>query len=232
MDNVIGSSYVKPTPTFSFHSIIDEDVSLLSYIIMNYYDESIFDFSNIMDISFPEVIHMIYYRTEENPLKLFAKEGVDDQFLDDCYVEFLKDKEGDILENGIITEIPNLIKMFKNTAGISPSVFYYNDIQLETLNKIEELEGIPKIEYKEVSNDTHSQIYIRDNHECTKFFKLKYKTFYMATTRLNLNVLNDMGNQPHIIELAKNNNRISLYDMYSTEIIGMMENEEGEVIDE
>ena len=233
MENVIGSSYVKPTPAFSFHTIVDEDMSLILTVASNYYDRSVFDFSGDFYEEFPKLIHKVYYRTVENPLKLFAKEGADEKFLDECYIEFMKDKEDEILENGIVTEIPTLIRLFKDSSGISPSIFYYNEDQLEALQQIEELNDIDKVEYKKISNDTNSQIFLRDHNECANFPNMKSKTFYFASTIVNLNAMEKMEEYEHLTKIANNGNRISLYDMYNTEVIGTVRvNEKGELQDE
>ena len=227
MDSVLGgnTAYVKPTPSFSFHTIVDEDVSLISYIIMNYYDTSIFDFSEVLDLDFGKVISFIYFRTVDNPLRLFTKEGVDEVFVDECYEEFLRDKEAEILENGITTEIPTLIRLFKDSAGISPSIFYYNDIQLQTLESIELLKDIEKIRYTDVSNRLHSQIYIRDYKEAEYFKHMTNKTFYMCSSKRNTDALEDIQNTPEILQIAMGRNQISIYDLYNRDIVN---NDEGE----
>lgn len=227
MDAVLGGSnaYVKPTPVFSFHSIVDEDVSLISYIIMNYYDTSIFDFSEVLDMDFGKVISIIYFRTVSNPLRLFTKEGVDESFVDECYEEFLRDKEAEILENGITTEVPNLIRLFKDSAGISPSIFYYNDIQLQALETIDLLKDVEKIHYNDVSNRKHSQIYIRDYTEAGKFAHITDKTFYMCSSKRNIDALEDIKQSPEILQIAMARNQISIYDLYNRDIVNNVEGE-------
>lgn len=223
MDTVIGGStaYIRPTPAFSFHTIIDEDISILSYIILNYYDTSIFDFSEAMHVDFGEVISRIYYRKEENPLKLFMVEGADESFVDECYYEFINEKEEEILANSIYTEIPKLIRSFQDSAGINPVIFYYNDAQKTALDAFDLLKDIPKIPVKDVTNDRYSQIYLKDYTEAKNFPDLINKTFYFATSGRNVEVFTngDFINIKELDMLAANRNHISLYDLYNSNIV-------------
>lgn len=215
MEIASGLSYLRPTPTFSFHSIVDEDISLLSYVIANYYDTSVFDFSSILNTDFFTALKYVYNREMINPLRLFMVEGADEKFVDECYEELISTREEEVLEYGIITKIPTLIRMFKDSGGMNPSIFYYNDIQREALEDIEELEDIQKIEFNKVLESEHKQIFINYYTEAEKLTSLRAKTIYMSTKRFNVIALQNFQNNPYLTELVGQFNKFSIYDLYS-----------------
>ena len=75
--------------------------------------------------------------------------------------------------------------------------------------------------------DSYSQFYIKYFEEEIEHFKnLRKRTFYISTCGVNLNENNDdIANNELIMELIKQDNKINLFDIYRTSVIGRYINE-------
>ena len=88
------------------------------------------------------------------------------------------------------------------------------------------LSKIKSISIDELNNDElknqFEQFYFRYLDEAESFWNLNNKTFYFSTTGINLNDNNDDINisNEDIYEIYKKGNKINLFDMYRTDIIG------------
>lgn len=218
MDSVLGN-LIKSTPLFSFHSIIDEDVALIKYVYKNYYDKSIFDFSKVDKMPMTDLIALIYYRHYINPLKLFLVDESKEEFADECYQEFIEQKEKEILEEGVITEIPNLIKLYKDSSDIIPSIFYYTEYQKQLLDRIPQLVEIDKIHASNIRLNLYSQIYIKDYREIFIFPEFTNRTVYFAANDINVFILNNLEDWKDVYDIIRNKNRAAIFDIYNPSII-------------
>lgn len=226
MDQLFGD-IIKYTPLFSFHTILDEDVGLIKYVYKNYNDKSVFDFSKVEHKSMRELISLIFYRQYINPLYLFMVDESKREFVDECYREFMEQKEADIIEEGVISEIPNLLNMYKNSSEVIPTIFYYNEYQKQALDRIPSLSNIEKLHFSQLDFDTYSQIYLKMFQELYNFPEFSHITIYFASTGVNLLVLDNLSEFEGILNKIRNKNRAAIFDIYNSKIIKKENDDEG-----
>lgn len=221
-----GEFEMRFTPLISFYSIVDIDMGLIKNILINYRNENVFDLKK--DKKYFEILSEIYKRKEKNPLYCLLK--IDNEksreFVDECYKEFINEREEEILSYAVSTDIYNLIRQFYNSSEIIPTILYYTKAQKDIINNDQLLSKIKSISIDELNNDESKnqfeQFYFKYLDEAESFWNLNNKTFYFSTTGINLNDNNDDINisNEDIYEIYKKGNKINLFDMYRTDIIG------------
>ena len=222
--SVVGG-FVKSTPLISFHTIIDEDVSLILHIIKEYRNKDVFDLDKVQNMTLIEIISELYKRKYNNPLYFLMKDEKYKKFLDECYNEFINEKESDFLNDSISTEIINLVQSFNKSGDINPYILYYTDAQLKVLESMNELSGIPKISINDINSksiDIYSQIFFKSVDEVVPHMGYLFeKTLYFSNAGLNLNdENNDITFKDDIIKnLIIQQNSINLFDMYRMDIL-------------
>lgn len=210
----------KLTPLIDFKALFDEDVGVCLLALKEYKNPKYFDLSHR---EMPQFINKIYFRKEHNPLYTIAKEDADKSFLDECYEE-MKEKEKDkITDLSLGTDMLNLVRLFKNSGEVNPSILYHNDMELKVLEEESILNGIDKISFSEYVNSDlskrHSQFYFHKIEDCLEFPDMVFKTIYFSTCGVNC----DDGDLKinNIIDVLTNlNNQISMFDMYNRSVIG------------
>ena len=232
-DNKIwGEFEIKFTPLISFYSIIDEDMGLIKNILINYRNKNIFDLKQ--DKKYFKILGEVYRRKYKNPLYYLLK--VDNQesrsFVDECYDEFLSEKEDEILQYSITTDIYNLLRDFSSSSEIIPTILYYTQSQKNIIDNDPLLSKIKSVSFGELKRhpeekDKFDQFYFKFIEESEIFVELKNKTFYFSTTGINLNDTNDDINisNEDVIEIYKKGSKINLFDIYRTDVIGGYNNQ-------
>ena len=224
--NVWGEFETKFTPLISFHSIVDEDMGIVKTIIMNYRNDSIFDLKK--DNTYIQILSDVYKRKYRNPIKYLLKENTPEmnQFIDECYHEFITEREEEILENSVTTDMYNLLRDFINSSEVIPAILYYTEAQKKVIAEDPLLCKVKSISLKELqdnpSDRTYEQFYFKYIEEGKPFFDLKNRTFYFSTTGQNLDDTNEdiKFTNEEVYEIYKLGSKINLFDMYRTDIIG------------
>lgn len=222
--NILSGVTPKSLPLFSFHTLIDEDMGVLRYVLSNYKDSDIFDIDTLKNVtSSLSITGDIYRRKYSNPLYYIMKDEKYTDLLDRCYDEYLSEHEAEILDNSISTEIVNLIVEFDKSSEIEPTILYYTDAQLEALNSIPELEPIKKIFIDSISQDTrYSCYYFKYISELENFDYLKETTIYFSSCGINLDDTNQdfIFDNDQISEFIKRRIYIGIFDLYRMKLIG------------
>ena len=217
---LINESFTAANPLISFNSIIDLDIALIDYIVV---ENRVIDTSIISDKSYFQFLSEIYMRKYKNPLYYFSKSEKDKADLDALYKSIMQDKEVDILKHSIATEVYNLLLEFYNEPDINPTILYYTDAQKDYIEDETYLQKIDHVSLQEAKENMYSQFFFKDIEEIDPFKAgMKNSTIYFASSGLNLNDKNEdiiMSNED-IASLLYRNNRINLYDMYNMSIIG------------
>lgn len=225
--NGIGLIY-KSNPVISFYSIIDEDMSLIKYVISEFRNNEVFDLDRISKEKYLEILSSIYLRKYKNPLYYLARDEKYYQFLDECYKEFLELKEKDILKYAVSSEMMNVLIQFKNSGDIVPHILYYNNIQKEFIESIPELKNIDLINSEDLFQineygtqaQMYTQYYFKYIEEVNPFVELHDKTFYFSSCGTNINdTEDDLRDEELINNILKRNNKINMFDMYRMDII-------------
>lgn len=225
MNTVWGGLNEKFTPLISFRSIVDEDMGLIKNIIINYRDDNYFNL-NITKNYF-HILGDLYKRKYINPLYYLMKDEKDKEFLDQCYSEFMTDKEDEVLQYSITSDIYNLVRDYNNSGEIIPTILYYSEAQKKVidndplLSKIKSI-SVEELKKSESKRNSFGQFYFRTTEEADIFLHLKHKTFYFSTMSINLNEANDdiKFDNEFVIKIYTNGSKINLFDMYRTDIIG------------
>ena len=223
-NNVLGGVGIKSTPLISFNAIVDTDVGITRLILEQYLNPQVFD-PRYFQRDFVEIIGELYRRKESNPLYLFARDTQDKDTLDTYYREFLKEKEKEILERSITTEVINMIDNFNSTLEIQTTIVYYTLEQKRILDEEPILSKNPKVYYKSLTKkekEYYSQFFFKTLDEAKDFLSsLSSKTIYFSYCGLNLNEESDNIKDSELVTfLLMNKNKINLFDMYRNDIIG------------
>lgn len=222
-DKVLGGANVKLAPLISFNCIVDEDIGLVNLIRKDYLDDKVFN-KDFFDMEFYEILKALYYRKEENPLYLFAKEGISRDTLDSYYLEFKEKCEREILDMSITTEIFNLIDFFNTSQDIIPSILCYTQNQLDIIEQEQTMKKNHKILFSKLSEKdkkSFSQFYFKYIKDIEPFINIKLRAFYISRAGLNINDdENDVRDYDFMERFYRNYNSISLFDLYKKEIIG------------
>lgn len=222
-----GEFEIKFTPLISFYTIVDRDMGLIKDILINYRNENVFDLKK--DKKYFEILAEVYKRKEENPLYCLLKiDNVESRaFVDECYEEFITEREAEILSYAVTTDIYHLVRQFINSSEIIPTILYYTQAQKEVIDKDPLLSKIKSISIEELTNhpelkEQFEQFYFKYLEEAEMFWELKNRTFYFSTTARNLNDNNDDINisNEEVFEIYKKGNKINLFDIYRMDIIG------------
>ena len=222
LNSTIGG--MKSIPLISFHTIIDEDLACLKYAILDIGINPSFNLDSIKSKTFYNIVHDLYMRKYKNPLYYIKSDNANIELLDRVYEELLTDVEDKVLKHAVTTEMFNVLLDFKQSSDIIPSILYYTEKQKALLESINSLKGITLVSIEEAKTQPNqwSQIYFKYITELDPFEKLEDKTFYFSSCGLNL--IEDNSDidieRNRLLDIIKNRNKISLYDMYRTDIIG------------
>ena len=222
-----GEFETKFTPLISFYTLIDRDMGLIKNILINYRNEEIFNLKQ--DKKYFEILGEVYKRKESNPLYYLLK--VDNKenrsFLDECYEEFITERESEVLSYSVTTDMYNLIREFVNSSEVIPTILYYTQAQKNILDNDILLSKIKSISIDELTQNEEKkaefeQFYFKFIDESIPFLSLSNRTFYFSTTGLNLDENNEdiIFSNEDVFEIYKRGNKINLFDMYRTDIIG------------
>ena len=239
MDTLMSGFKIKCAPLISFYTIVDVDLGVCNLALSEYNNKGIFDISDISD-DYYKMIDRIYHREQANPLKSIIKNEYFDnlkkdenswvefsKFLDECYLDFLTGKEKEVLDLGVITDVAALCKIYHTSTDIRPTILCYSDLQVSTIKEIRALNGIPIVLIDEIKDaDSYSQLFLYSIEEAERFAHWKNKTFYFANTTRNMKILDNRNTITNdIVEtILSNENMISVFDMYKSEIFKKKEN--------
>ena len=217
-------------PLISFKAIIDIDMALIHYIILDYEDKDIFDIQKISDKSYLELLSEIYTRKYKNPLLYFLKSPDQVDRFNEIYQTLLSEREADILKHAVATEIYNLLLSFDNESDIHPSILYYTDAERDYLANETNLMSIQRLSLEEIksNNLTFSQYYLNTVDEFNIFKNVLSTSFYISTAGINLNEKNeDVTIDTETMKMvAYNESMLNLYNIYRTDLIGGYELED------
>ena len=231
--NTVGSNVLgglnKSTPLISIYTVLDLDMAVIKYTLINLRNPQYFDLDKVTDMSYIQLVGEIYRRKYINPLYYLMKSEDLKESMDEVYNELMEKEEYELLKLAPSTDILPLLDSFVKSGDIKPSILCYNDIEKQFLEENQnQFRGISIITLKEIMNSTnnfnvYSQIYLRYWEKEIVYFKNKIirRTFYVSTSGFNLTEdNNDLENNDLILEILKYNNKISLFDMYRLDIIG------------
>lgn len=227
-NNVLGGLN-KSTPLISIYTVLDLDMAVIKYTLINLRNPQYFDLDKVTDMSYIQLVGEIYRRKYINPLYYLMKSEDLKDTMDEVYNELMEKEEYELLKLAPSTDILPLLDSFVKSGDIKPSILCYNDIEKQFLEENQDqFRGISILTFKEIINSTnnfniYSQIYIRYWEKEIAYFKNRIirRTFYVSTSGFNLTEdNNDLDNNNLILEVLKFNNKISLFDMYRLDIIG------------
>ena len=220
-------------PLIPFNCIFDTDFGLLKLVYKEYLDPSVFNIDWFKDNNkICNMVLSLYTRKHNNPLMLCLND-IDnkEEFANDMYVEFIKEKYNEIVYNSVATEFLNLIKLY-TISDIKPTILYSNSIELEYMNNFKELKNINKISFidlLESGSDIYEQFFFKyvynDIYLKTLVDSLKIKTVYFAKYHFNYDeeLLIDGS---YLTKILENKNKILLIDLYDLSKLGGYNNEQ------
>lgn len=229
LDNTLLGTINKSTPLISIEAILDLDMAVIKYAILELRNPKYFDLDKVSDMSYIQLLGEIYRRKYDNPLEFLSISNSNKEILNECYKELREEHEDELLKLAPSTAMFDLLNSFVSSGDIKPTILCYNNIEKEFLeNNKEQLLGVNISTYDEIIHSSHgfniySQIYLRYWEKEIEKFKgiIKSRTFYISTSGVNLTDNNDdLKNNDLVVELIKKNNKISLFDMYRMDIIG------------
>ena len=226
-----GADMIKSTPLVSFECLVDTDIGVIRYCLNEFPNPTYFNLEKMNKLNKLELIGLEYKRKEKNPLLVASNDNLLDQdkeFLDECYKEIIETKYQDVLSYSYYTQFVELIKLFKDSGDINPTILYNNEYQKEIIENHPIMKQFPIVSMSEINSgdinpDMFSQFYFRYLDEAIPFtsMKLTGKTLYFSTSGLNLNEENnDLIDHQVIQDCIHYGNLVSIVDMYRMDIIG------------
>ncbi len=231
MPNNTGSTMggTAAVPLISFNTLIDEDIACLKYAILEIGINPSFDLDKLKSKKYMDMIGDIYRRKYKNPLYYIAAPNADKNLLDRVYDELLTEREDEVLNYGVTTDMYGLMEDFKKSSDIIPTILFYTDSQHKVLKSLKNTSSIDCVSIQEArKNPTRwSQFYFKYINEIEPFKNLGSRTFYFSTAGINLNDDNSdiIMSKDDIMDLVRKKNKITLFDIYRTDIIGSYQND-------
>lgn len=221
-ESVLSGFNNKLNPLISFYSIVDTDIGLMNLIHNEYLDKTVFNWDFFYDDDFYKKISSIYYRSDKNLLRVFANDKSNPR-LDEYYKDFIETCQSKILDYSITTEILTLIDTFNMTQEIRPTLLCYTKEQIEVLEDEPLLSKNNKVLLSSMTEEeklSFSQYFFCDIEEIYNFSECRLKTIYISSKGTNLTEDGaDIKDDPIISTLIQHANHISIFDMYSRDII-------------
>ena len=224
INNISGAGVINSSPLISIDAIVDEDLSLILYVLSKIRNETVFDFSKVEGLELNSLIKLLYTRRYKNPLYLLMRDESNKEFLDECYKEFKSTGEY-LVDNAVGTDFYNVVEKFKEAGDIRVTILYHNDGEKYVIDNDPLLSS-----FETVTNNRnmqhYSQLYFRYVDDAKNFIdKMTKRTFYFSSSVLNLNEDCDDFKDSDIIEhLVDFRNDISIFDMYVESVIGKVLN--------
>ena len=220
-----GVGGINSTPLIAFNVIIDEDFSLISYIIKYVRNHDVFDLEKLKDYTINQIISELYLRTYDNPLYFLMKDEKDKEFLDQCYKEFKETQE--YYDKFIISsDFYEAMGMFKQSGEVNPTILCRTDKERQIVNNDPLLSSFSLMMREDVnfkSIQQYKQFYFLRLDDAKDFIqpKLLYKTYYFSSMGLNLTKEKDsLVDSKCAEEISKYMNHINIFDMYKQQTIG------------
>lgn len=216
---------INTTPLIAFNTLIDEDFSLISYIISHIRNHDIFDLDKLKDMNIPSVIKEIYLRQYKNPLYFLMKNEKDKEFLDQCYKEF-KETQEYYDYYAVATDFYDLMAVFKLSGDITPTILCNTEKEMELLagdESLAQFSRVLKTDLKQRDMTRYGQYYFYLIDDCGDFLddKIGSKTYYFSSCGLNLSDDKDtIVESPIIDKIRTNKSHINIFDMYKSNVIG------------
>lgn len=220
-----GVGGINATPLIAFNTIIDEDISLISYIIKYVRNHDIFDLDKLKEYDMIKVVSEVYLRDYDNPLYFLMKDEKDKEFLDQCYKEFMESQE--FYDYFIVSsDFYQLIQMFISSGEVKPTVLCKTEKEREIVLKDDVLSHLSILmidDVNEKSLSKYQQFYFYRLRDSEKFIynDISFRTYYFSSMGCNLTKDKDeLADSEYINNITKFQNRISIFDMYKSQIIG------------
>lgn len=216
-----GVGGITSAPLINFNVIIDEDLSLLSYIIRDVRNEDVFDLDKVDKMTYIDMVKEIYHRKYNNPLYFLMKDEKDKEFLDQCYKEFM-DKPDFLSEFSIATDAYTMLENFVKSGEIYTTIIYKNDYEKEVIDNDPVMKKADSIYIENIDLQRYTQIFFYRFQEAERFYNKGFKkTFYISSMGCNMNEdSTDLIDEELIVKIDKSGNNISVFDMYRSDIIG------------
>ena len=216
-------------PLISFNTIIDEDIACIKYSILEIGKNPSFNFEKLKSKKYTEMVADIYHRKYRNPLYYITSKNANKDLIDRVYNELITINESDVLKHAVATDMCGLVEDFKKSSEIIPTILYYTEPQSKLIKSIKSIANIDTISIQDAKRDPNrwSQFYFKYIDEIEPFKNLGNRTFYFSTIGVNLNEDNSdiIMNKDDILFLIKKRNKITLFDIYRTDIIGSYKND-------
>lgn len=224
INNLTGAGVINSSPLISIDTIIDEDLSLILYVLSQIRNEKVFDFSKVSGLEINSLIKLLYTRRYKNPLYLLMRDESNKEFLDECYKEFKSSGEY-LVYNAVGTDFFNVVEKFKEAGDIRVTILYHNDGEKYVIDNDPLLSSLDTTSSNK-NMQYYSQLYFRYVDDAKNFLnKMTKKTFYFSSSLLNLNDdCDDFKDSSIIDQLINYRNDISIFDMYVESVIGKVLN--------
>ena len=232
---VIGDNSRINNPLISFNAIIDPDISMIHYAVLDYPDSDSLGFKDVLrqETSYFDMIYKVYHRKCKNPLYYLLNPRVTRAQLDEIY-ENLLEKEEDILDRHAVgTEMYNLILEFMKEPNISTNILVYSEAQKEYIKDEEKLHELKCVTLDDIKRNklSFTQYYFKNIEELNPFIDtVDNATIYISTSDINLDEKGeDITLDNDIIKsIVYRNNKMCLFDIYTSDIIGGYEEDESD----
>ena len=211
----------KPKPLISFRVLIDEDISLIKYVIKKYNKSKHFDLmDDIRSKSYFDILYRLQIMEDKNPLYLLS---TNHSFMDQIYAEIMDPHDVylyKILSHGVTTGMYDVLLEFLASKDIIPKVLCYNEVELSILEDSFKTKGLG-ILLDDVNPNQYTQFYLEYVDDIEPFKHLKQVTFYFSSKKYNFDgedILRSDFNDTEVENIIKNGSHLSVFDMYNFDV--------------
>lgn len=123
-------------PIIPFNLIIDIDVGLIKMIDKKYHNTDVF-YTGMLSAPVKPLIYNLVNRPISNPLYVIMQDKEDIDTMDLLYDQFIEEEYENIVGNSVTTDLFGALKLFMKNDAIVPTILCSNDIEADTVSKID-----------------------------------------------------------------------------------------------
>lgn len=197
---------------FTFDSVIDIDIAIISLMIDEFPDAKKYYKSNIISASLNVLKNYRISSPYKNPLKILFKDEYSEG-LEDMYADIIEKYYDSILEISLPNDVFKLSETFMKTDDkfIQCSINCRNSKEKQYINKILDSNYDTKIDVKDVTS--YGCIFVKYPEELLQFSNVEGKHIYVSNLRCNYD--NDCNISKLLVKNYADTNFIHTVDPYA-----------------
>ena len=199
-----------------FNCYIDTEIGLIRLVQNKYLDSRVFN-KKILSSGSRNILLSLIERKELNPLYVIANDNISKEDLDDYYKEFMETEYESILNYSYITEMENLINLFKTEPSIHVTFLCNSELEANLIRSLKTLSIKYNIIFRDDNNDKskYSTYYFKYVNDDLLDYIFPFKNYYFSKYKLNFNDELDFERRDYIDVINKMGGEVRIMDLYN-----------------